>query len=44
MADPRETIVLDHLRKSREAMARSEQDAALVAVTAKIAEIGRAHV
>ena len=38
MADPRETIVLDHLRKSREAMARSEQDAALVAVTAKIAE------
>ena len=38
MADLRETIVLDHLRKSREAMARSEQDAALVAVTAKIAE------
>jgi D-sedoheptulose 7-phosphate isomerase len=38
VADARETMVLDHLRKSREAMARAEQDTALVATTAKIAE------
>jgi D-sedoheptulose 7-phosphate isomerase len=38
VADPREDAVLNHLRKSREAMARAEQDAALVTVIAKIAD------
>lgn len=38
MADPREDVVLKHLQKSREAMARAEQDAALVATIAKIAD------
>ena len=37
MADPREDTVLAHLRKSREAMARAEQDTALVTVIAQIA-------
>ena len=38
MADPREDVVLNHLRKSREAMARAEQDTALVTTIAKIAD------
>ena len=38
VADPREDAVLNHLRKSREATARAEQDAALVTAVAKIAD------
>jgi D-sedoheptulose 7-phosphate isomerase len=38
LADPREDLVLNHLRKSREAMARAEQDTALVSTIAKIAD------
>ena len=39
MADPREDVVLNHLRKSREAMAHAEQDTALVSTVAKIADM-----
>jgi len=38
VADPREDVVLNHLRKSREAMAHAEQDTALVSTVAKIAD------